>query len=189
MRNVLKSRRTSKVILVALVLASLVAPAWAGGPTQRPDGIGNPSGADYTGFVPLLIILGVQNNASVFTQIDCFNAGKGNAAVAVQAWDSFDAVNRAPVADQFFTGGLPLSDIDITTSNSWSGTPELRTYRAHQLPQVGWRETGHHLLGYAPRDRQRQHHHAARRAAVHAQAAAPARLPVVSSWNELFLNG
>lgn len=110
-----------RAILVVLLSAVVALPAWAGGPTQKPDGVGNPSGNDYTGFKPQFLIVGVQDNANVYTSIGCFNASKVDGQFAVQAWSAGDVVGRNPVADQL-VGNVPRSDLDTSESIFWTGS-------------------------------------------------------------------
>lgn len=117
----MRHQRLVEIALVVLLSVIVAMPAWAGGPTQKPDGVGNPSGNDYTGFKPVLLILGIQDNANVYTLISCFNTSKVDGQVAVQAWSSGDVVGRDPIADQLLDS-VPRSDVDASTSLSWSGS-------------------------------------------------------------------
>jgi hypothetical protein len=108
-----------------LALLLVTGPAHAGGPFQPPDGVGNPSGLDFTGYQVLAYVYGVRHSAAlnVTTRISCVNTG-GIAAddVAAQFYDNGDVPDRPPVAVDT-SGDLPVGDQDDVATTSALGTP------------------------------------------------------------------
>lgn len=88
--------------LSALVLASslaFAAPTRAGGPLEPPDDVGNPSGANYTGYSVRYLIPGILDSATQDTRVTCFNASAANVVVAYQAYLTGGDPSRAPLGD------------------------------------------------------------------------------------------
>jgi len=115
-----RHRRIAEVVILSLALA---APTLAGGPTQKPDGVGNPSGLDYTGWFSLYLIIGVRESTTQATTIHCYNPTSTTAAVAVQAWDASPVVGRNPQADARIVNSFSRSRYLRTQSTVWFGTP------------------------------------------------------------------
>jgi hypothetical protein len=117
--------RTRKRLLSTLVpfaLLMLALPALAGGPFEPPDGVGNPSGRDYTGYRVVGYFIGTRRSADQFTQISCMNQG-GVAAteVAVQYYNTTSNPSRSPSAD-ITLFGIPVSDIQFANNKFADGT-------------------------------------------------------------------
>lgn len=91
------SRRATSLLACALWLAA--APAGAGGPLQPPDGVGNPSGGDYTGYSPRFLVPGILDSATQETRVTCFNASAAPATVVYQAYLTGGDASRPPVGD------------------------------------------------------------------------------------------
>jgi hypothetical protein len=86
--------------LLVLFLCPLPAvPASAGGPLQPPDGAGNPSGADYTGYSPRFFVTGIVDDPEQRTHVTCFNAGNATVSIAYQAYFTGADPSRPPVGD------------------------------------------------------------------------------------------
>jgi hypothetical protein len=107
-----------------LALLLVTGPARAGGPFQPPDGVGNPNGADYTGYQVVGYVYGVRHvAASLQTRIFCSNTGGADADdFVVQFYSDFDDPVRPPVAI-FDSGALPISDMDFLNTTGATGTP------------------------------------------------------------------
>ena len=118
--------------LVTLILAFALSPAaWAGGSFQPPDGVGNPSGNDYTGFKVVGYVYGVRHNTGLHTEFQCTNTGGVDSeGFVVQLYNTGDVASRTPVADLdrncCGVGFFPISDLDFTDTRSVSGAaPDL----------------------------------------------------------------
>jgi hypothetical protein len=86
--------------LCALFLCPpLAAPASAGGPLEPPDGAGNPSGADYTGYAPRFLVTGLVDDPAQRTHVTCFNASSATVSIAYQAYFTGADPSRPPVGD------------------------------------------------------------------------------------------
>jgi len=118
-----RHRRIAEVIVLSLALA---APAFAGGPAERPDGDSNPSGRDYTGWTALYLVYGVKENVNESTIFTCSNPGtsKGQPLWSVQLWgDPSSNYSAPPVADLPVNLFLPAGDTDQWASTNFAGTP------------------------------------------------------------------
>ena len=92
--------RPADRFVCALFLCSLFAvPAFAGGPLEPPDGAGNPSTEDYTGYTPRFLIPGILDTATQETRVTCFNASSAPVSIAYQAYLTGGDPGRAPVGD------------------------------------------------------------------------------------------
>jgi hypothetical protein len=109
-----------------LALLLVTGPAHAGGPFQPPDGVGNPNGADYTGYQVVGYVYGVRHSAAlnVKTRISCVNTGGVEADdVVAQFYSNGDVPDRPPVQiDE--SGNLPLSDQDDLETGVGTGTAQ-----------------------------------------------------------------
>ncbi len=113
--------RLLQLTLISAVALGLAIPALAGGPLEPPDGVGNPSSANYTGYAIHGFVFGAKDTVNQRTEFRCFNFGGADATdVAVQFYS--DAVGvTAPSADMRL-GSLPIADFDPGLSDSASGT-------------------------------------------------------------------
>ena len=71
-------------------------------PFSPRDGVGNPDGGDFTGFYPVGYVLGVRDNAQMYSQIVCMNFGVVKAdSVALQFYSAAGLAERDPVGIEF----------------------------------------------------------------------------------------
>ena len=110
---------------LGLLAALLAAPAMAGagGPFEPPDGSGNGTGNDYTGFAIYGWVLGVNESPSGQTRFECTNFGLLEAQVAVQFYDTGRDPSRDPMADLFLAPSLPFSRVATGLSTDAIGRP------------------------------------------------------------------
>ena len=99
--------------VAAAALLGWSAPALAGGPFEPPDGVGNPNGADYSGFQIVAFFQGVRDNANVETHFYCFHAGGAVAdETVVQFYTIEGSASRNPI-------GVDPGSANIEPGEAW----------------------------------------------------------------------
>jgi hypothetical protein len=116
-------RHAARTLLSLALLAQ--APAWAGGPFQPPDGVGNPGGADFTGYQVVGYVYGVRYSvfSALTTVFSCVNTGGADAGhVVVQFYEATGSPNRPPIA-LYSSLDLPIGDMRFLHTNGTQGAP------------------------------------------------------------------
>jgi hypothetical protein len=118
-------RHAARTLLSLALLAQ--APAWAGGPFQPPDGVGNPNGADYTGYQVVGYVHGVRHQAGVVrTTFYCTNMGGADAdGLVAQFYDHIGDPSRAPLAVSSYGVPVTVSGIGALSTTTATGTPPV----------------------------------------------------------------
>jgi len=124
-------QRVRKASLILAASFAFALPATAGGLFEAPDGVGNPSGADYTGYYPIAYFFGIRDNATQHTRIACTNVSGVVADVLSVQFFNHDTINpSAPPTGDLSMGSLGLADLDHAASTAASGTaPDLGVAR------------------------------------------------------------